>query len=118
LATDVLQESSMRATAEAIGISMAATKGRLFHAKKALRKSLISKLKNQPRFDRRIRVLTTAKWLDQNAETNTVRQSTRFHHKKKGDEYVVETENTRKYGNRNHIHSGGEGRDFNREPGA
>jgi hypothetical protein len=48
LATDVLQESSMRATAEAIGISMAATKGQLFHAKKALRKSLISKLKNQP----------------------------------------------------------------------
>lgn len=36
-----LQERSSRETAEAIGISLAAAKGRLFHAKKALRESLI-----------------------------------------------------------------------------
>jgi len=39
-------------------------------------------------------------------------------HKKKGDEYVVETEDTRKYGDRNHIRAGGEGRDFSRDLGA
>jgi RNA polymerase sigma factor (sigma-70 family) len=47
----LLQESSIRETAEAMGISVAATKGRLFHAKKALRKSVIPKLKNKPRFE-------------------------------------------------------------------
>jgi RNA polymerase sigma-70 factor, ECF subfamily len=36
-----LQERSMRETAAAIGISLAAAKGRLFHAKKALRRSAI-----------------------------------------------------------------------------
>ncbi len=114
----MLEENSMRETAEAIGISVAATKGRLFHARKALRRSVMSKVKKQPRFGRRIRVLTAGKWLAQNAETNTVRRSTQFNHKKKGEEYVVETKGTRKYGDRNHIHSGGEGRDFSRELGA
>jgi RNA polymerase sigma factor (sigma-70 family) len=45
-----LQERSTRQTADAIGITMAATKGRLFHARKALRKSLPPKLTHQPRF--------------------------------------------------------------------
>jgi RNA polymerase sigma-70 factor, ECF subfamily len=45
-----LQGRSMRETAEALGISLSAAKGRLFHAKKALRRSLIRKLVNQPRF--------------------------------------------------------------------
>src|SRR6266849_7537895 len=44
-----LQERSMRETAEAIGISLAAAKGRLFHARVALRRSLILKLVHQPR---------------------------------------------------------------------
>jgi hypothetical protein len=35
-----LQGRSMRETAEALGISLSAAKGRLFHAKKALRRSL------------------------------------------------------------------------------
>ena len=113
-----LQESSMRETAEAIGISMAATKGRLFHAKKALRRSMIAKLKNQSRFDRRIRALAAGKWLGQNAETSALHRSAQFNHKKKGEEYVVETEDTRKYGNRNHIHSGGDERGFSGELGA
>jgi RNA polymerase sigma factor (sigma-70 family) len=45
-----LQGLSMRETAEALGISLSAAKGRLFHAKKALRRSLIRELVNQPRF--------------------------------------------------------------------
>jgi RNA polymerase sigma-70 factor (ECF subfamily) len=49
-----LQGLSMRETAEALGISLSAAKGRLFHAKKALRKSLIRKLVNQPRFATRL----------------------------------------------------------------
>jgi RNA polymerase sigma factor (sigma-70 family) len=114
----VLQENSLQETAEAIGISVSAAKGRLFHAKKALRRLMTPKLKKQFRCNGQIRTLTAGKWLVRNAETNTVRRSTRFNHKKKGEEYVVETEGTRKYGGRNHIHSGGEGRDFSRELGA
>jgi RNA polymerase sigma factor (sigma-70 family) len=45
-----LQERTMRETAEAVGISLAAAKGRLFHARVALRRSLISKLVRRPRF--------------------------------------------------------------------
>ena len=44
-----LQERSMKETAEAIGISLAAAKGRLFHARAALRRSLSRKLVHQPR---------------------------------------------------------------------
>ena len=39
-----LQGRSMRETAEVLGISLSAAKARLFHAKKALRKSAIGKL--------------------------------------------------------------------------
>jgi RNA polymerase sigma factor (sigma-70 family) len=52
-----LQERPMGETAEAIGISLTAAKARLFHAKNALRKSLIPKLLHRPRFDGRISVL-------------------------------------------------------------
>lgn len=45
-----LQGLSMRETAEVLGISLTAAKGRLFHAKKALRRSVITKLVNKPRF--------------------------------------------------------------------
>lgn len=44
-----LEGRSMRETAELLGISLSAAKARLFHAKKALRRSLI-KLVDQPRF--------------------------------------------------------------------
>jgi RNA polymerase sigma factor (sigma-70 family) len=47
-----LHERPMREIAEAIGISLAAAKGRLFHAKNALRRSVIPKLARQPRFAR------------------------------------------------------------------
>jgi RNA polymerase sigma factor (sigma-70 family) len=51
-----LQEQSMRETAEAIGISLAAAKTRLFHARAALRRSLIPKLMRQPRYGSRFAV--------------------------------------------------------------
>ena len=71
-----LQERSMRETAEAIGISLAATKRRLFHAKNALRRSVIPKLAHQPRSASRIRALLTGQWLAQSECTNTLRRST------------------------------------------
>jgi RNA polymerase sigma factor (sigma-70 family) len=52
-----LQERPMRETAEVIGISLSAAKGRLFHAKKALRRSVTTKLVDQPRFTGKLRVL-------------------------------------------------------------
>ena len=55
-----LQELSMRETAEAMGISVAAAKGRLFHAKVALRKSSILKPMYQPRSAGEFRVLSAA----------------------------------------------------------
>jgi RNA polymerase sigma-70 factor (ECF subfamily) len=44
-----LQERSTQETAEAIGISLAAAKARLFHGKIALRRSLVPKLEYQLR---------------------------------------------------------------------
>jgi RNA polymerase sigma factor (sigma-70 family) len=52
-----LQGHSMRGTAEALGISLSAAKGRLFHAKKALRRSVVTKLMDQRRFAGRLCVL-------------------------------------------------------------
>jgi RNA polymerase sigma factor (sigma-70 family) len=55
-----LQERSIRETAKAMCISVAATKGRLFHAKAVLRKSLSMKLLHRPRTADRLRVLSAA----------------------------------------------------------
>jgi RNA polymerase sigma factor (sigma-70 family) len=44
-----LQERTILETAETIGISVSATKGRLFHAKRTLRRSLIPKLRRMRR---------------------------------------------------------------------
>ena len=52
-----LQGRSLRETAEALGISLSAAKGRLFHAKKALRRSVITKLVDQGRFAGEVSVL-------------------------------------------------------------
>ena len=46
----LLQGRSMRETAEALGISLSAAKARLFHAKKALRRTATGKRVDQPRF--------------------------------------------------------------------
>lgn len=45
-----LQGRSMRETAEVLGISLSAAKARLFHAKKALRRSALRKLAGRSRF--------------------------------------------------------------------
>jgi RNA polymerase sigma factor (sigma-70 family) len=55
-----LQERSMRETADAMCISVAAVKGRLFHAKNVLRKSLTVKLFHRPRTGNRLQVLSAA----------------------------------------------------------
>ena len=55
-----LQERSIRETARAMCISVAATKGRLFHAKAVLRKSLTLKLMYRPRTGGRLRQLSAA----------------------------------------------------------
>jgi len=55
-----LQERSMQETAEAMRISVAAAKGRLFHAKVALRRSPALRLMQQSRSGSRYRVLSAA----------------------------------------------------------
>jgi RNA polymerase sigma factor (sigma-70 family) len=55
-----LQERSVRETAGVLGISVAATKARLFHAKAALRKSSILKLTRRPRMGRPMPALSAA----------------------------------------------------------
>jgi RNA polymerase sigma factor (sigma-70 family) len=79
-----LQELSLRETADAIGISLAAAKGRMFHAKKALRKSVIPKLTDQPRSGSRTRVLPAGRWLGQGECMNTLHQSTAIQSQGKG----------------------------------
>jgi RNA polymerase sigma factor (sigma-70 family) len=108
-----LQESSVRETAEAIGISMAATKGRLFHAKKVLRRSLTEKPKNQTQYDTRIRKTAPGKWLGQDAETSTVHRAEQLHNKKKGEKHAVQTESTPKYGDLSHASA--KGGEFSKE---
>jgi RNA polymerase sigma factor (sigma-70 family) len=71
-----LQERSIRETAKAIGISLTAAKGRLFHAKNVLRRSLIPKLMCQPRLASWIRVLPLRQWPAQSERTSTLRGST------------------------------------------
>jgi RNA polymerase sigma factor (sigma-70 family) len=55
-----LQERSLRETAEALGITLTATKGRLFHARNALRRSMTPGSAHQHRFARRTRVLSAS----------------------------------------------------------
>jgi RNA polymerase sigma-70 factor (ECF subfamily) len=55
-----LEENSLAQTAEILGITLAATKGRLFHAKAALRKALQRTPTRQSRGSRHLRVLTAA----------------------------------------------------------
>ena len=45
-----LQGRSTRETTKAIGTSLSAAKGRLFHAKKVLRRSVVPKVVDQSRF--------------------------------------------------------------------
>lgn len=54
------QERSMRETADAMGISVAAAKARLFHAKAALRRSSVIKVMNERRASRLVKALSAA----------------------------------------------------------
>jgi RNA polymerase sigma-70 factor (ECF subfamily) len=107
-----LQERPMRETAEAIGISVTAAKGRLFHAKNALRRSLTPKLPHRSRFGSRIRVL--------HAGAGSRRANARIDqqqsiHKKEGNEYVIETKQKWKHSAQTDLHSAGDRRGFSRE---
>jgi hypothetical protein len=90
-----LQGRSLDETAEVLGISLSAAKGRLFHAKKALRRWLIGKLVVKPRFAGKSCVLRPGLLVV--ADTRT-----RVHHqeqssqRRKGDENVIEIQATSK----------------------
>jgi RNA polymerase sigma factor (sigma-70 family) len=112
-----LQERSMQETAGAIGISLGAAKGRMFHAKNALRMSVIPKLARQPRFARgfvfcsrgnRSRRTNAGMLFDDQQQSN---------HKEEVKDYVIETKERRKYGAPSNLHQGGDGRGFSRELG-
>jgi RNA polymerase sigma factor (sigma-70 family) len=107
-----LQERPMRETAEAIGISVTAAKGRLFHAKSALRKSLTPKLPHRSRFGNRIRVLRAGTGSRRTNARTDQQQST---HKKEGNEYVIETKQKWKHSAQTDLHSAGAQRGFSRE---
>ena len=110
-----LQERSMRETAEAIGISLTATKGRLFHAKNALRRSLSPKLLRQPRF------ASGFVFCPQGNGSRKENARTRFddqrqsNHRKEGDQYVIETKENRNCRAPGNFHPVGNGRGFSTE---
>jgi RNA polymerase sigma factor (sigma-70 family) len=86
-----LQERSLRETADAIGISLAAAKGRMFHARKALRKSMIPKRVHQSRFASRIHNLATGTGSHMANARASQHQS---NHREEGDEYVSKSKET------------------------
>ena len=112
-----LQERSMRETAEAIGISLAAAKGRLFHARVALRRSLILKLVRQPRFAAGFMFCPQGNGSRRANARKRFDDQQQFSHKK-GDEYVIETKQKRNYRAPSNLHPGGDGRGFSKELGA
>jgi RNA polymerase sigma factor (sigma-70 family) len=111
-----LQERSMREAAKTIGISVSATKGRLFHAKKALRKSLIPKL-------RRMRSNSNAGFAlcprgNGSGGANARAGKQQSNHKEEGDEYGSKSKETEKYGAPTNRGPSGDGRRFRCEPAA
>jgi hypothetical protein len=113
-----LQERSTQETAEAIGISLAAAKARLFHAKVALRRSLIPKLEYQPR------VASGFVLYPQGDSSRRANARTRFddqqqsNHKEEGDEYVIENNEKRKRRAPSNLNPAGSGSGCCRELGA
>jgi RNA polymerase sigma factor (sigma-70 family) len=137
-----LQECSMRETAETIGISLAAAKGRLFHAKNALRRSMILRLGRQPRFAGGVRALRARQWPTGNMAglngesalrgkkprrgmvqplllhgAEFPRDSWRSN-KEEGDAYVNETKEKRNYRAPSNLRQGGDRRSLSRDLGA
>lgn len=107
-----LQERPMRETAEAIGISVTAAKGRLFHAKNALRRSLTPKLLRRPRFGGKFRILQAGTGSGRANARSDQQQPT---HKKEGNEYVIETKQKWKHRAQTNPCSVRDGRGFRRE---
>jgi RNA polymerase sigma factor (sigma-70 family) len=110
-----LQERSMRDAAELIGISLTAAKGRLFHAKSALRRSMIPKLVHQPRSAGRIRVFCSQGNGSRRAIARTRFDDQQQFNQKKGDEYVIKTKERRNYRAPDNFCRGGGGKGFSRE---
>ena len=113
-----LQERSMRETAGAIGISLAATKGRLFHAKNGLRRSLTPKLVHQPRFASGFVFCPDGNGSRRAKARMRFNDQQQSNHKEEGDKYVIETKKRREYRVPNNVHASGDRRDFERELGA
>jgi RNA polymerase sigma factor (sigma-70 family) len=113
-----LQERSMRETAEAIGISLTAAKGRLFHAKNALRRSLIPKLAHPPRFATGFAFCPHGNGSSRAKARMRFNDQQQSNHKEEGDEYVIENKEERKYRVPSNLHPSGDGRGFERELGA
>jgi hypothetical protein len=110
-----LQERSMRETAEAIGISLAAAKVRLFHAKNALRRSMIPILVHQPRFANGFVFCPQG---DGSRRANARTDQRQCNHKEAGNELVIETKEKGNYRTPSNLYPGGDGRGFGRELGA
>lgn len=110
-----LQERSMRETAEAIGISLAAAKVRLFHAKNALRRSMIPILVHQPRFANGFVFCPRG---DGSRRANARTDQRQCNHKEAGNEHVIETKEKGNYRTPSNLYPGGDGRGFGRELGA
>jgi len=111
-----LQECSIRETAETMGISSSAAKARLFHARVALRKSLLPKLAKHPRFGRKRRGLATVHWLAHSESRIRIDHQQQSNYKKEGSEYVIESKEERKHGGPGN--PGGDHGDFRGELGA
>jgi hypothetical protein len=109
----------MRETAEAIGISLTAAKGRLFHAKNALRRSLIPKLVHQPRFATGFAFCPHGNGSRRAKGRMRFNEQQQTNHKEEGDEYVIENKEERKYRVPSNLHhDGGDARCFGEELGA
>jgi RNA polymerase sigma factor (sigma-70 family) len=111
-----LQERSLRETAETMGISESATKGRLFHARRALRKALTPKLGriNQDSITR----LARCPQGNGSGLANGQTDQQQSNHKKGGYEYVSKSKETRKYRAPTNVHPSGDGRGYGCEPAA
>jgi RNA polymerase sigma factor (sigma-70 family) len=111
-----LQEKSLRETAETIGISVSAAKGRLFHAKEALRRSLTPKLRGIKAASAGGFVLCPER--NGSGGANAPRAQLQSNHKEEGDKYVSKSKETRKCRAANNRRTPGDGGSFRCEPAA
>jgi len=110
-----LQERSMRETAEAIGISLTAAKGRLFHAKNALRKSMIPKLVHRRQFATGFAFCLHGNGSRRPNARMRLNDQQQSNHKEEGGEYVIENKEEREYRVPSNLHPCGNGRGISSE---